>query len=170
MAAVVEGWLPAAVSAFHQLLAAGPRAGGGADRPGRRIDVFCGGKPTRRADHRLSSFPKQGDRSVGVARQWTGRLGKVDNSSGRVIRGADRWRAYTPIDARLYLPERWIEDPALLQGGRIPEATQREDVEERTRASTSSRQGACLGIRFCVEWASTAVMRKERDFFEAIGR
>jgi hypothetical protein len=26
-----------------------------------------------------SSFPKQGERSVGVARQWSGRLGKVDN-------------------------------------------------------------------------------------------
>jgi SRSO17 transposase len=30
-----------------------------------------------------SSFVKPGDHSVGVARQWCGRLGKVDNSDVR---------------------------------------------------------------------------------------
>jgi hypothetical protein len=54
-----------------------PRAGGGLDRCG------CRRAPRREDDSCLiideSSFPKQGERSVGVARQWSGRLGKVDN-------------------------------------------------------------------------------------------
>ncbi len=32
-----------------------------------------------------SSFKKQGKKSVGVARQWNGRLGKVDNSQVGVL-------------------------------------------------------------------------------------
>ena len=46
---------------------------------GRNADVLLGGKPTSALIIDESSFPKQGDRSVGVARQWTVRLGKVDN-------------------------------------------------------------------------------------------
>ena len=46
---------------------------------GADADRLLGGKPTSCLLIDESSFPKQGDRSVGVARQWTGRLGKVDN-------------------------------------------------------------------------------------------
>jgi SRSO17 transposase len=40
---------------------------------------LLGGKPTSSLIIDESSFAKQGDRSVGVARQWSGRLGKIDN-------------------------------------------------------------------------------------------
>src|SRR5271163_1494728 len=46
---------------------------------GQDADRLLGGKPTDALIIHESSFPKQGDRSVGVARQWTGRLGKADN-------------------------------------------------------------------------------------------
>jgi len=42
-------------------------------------DRLLGGKPDSSLLIDESSFPKQGTRSVGVARQWSGRLGKVDN-------------------------------------------------------------------------------------------
>ena len=46
---------------------------------GRDADRLLSGKPTSSLIIDESSFAKQGDRSVGVARQWSGRLGKVDN-------------------------------------------------------------------------------------------
>ena len=46
---------------------------------GQDADRLLGGKPTSALIIDESSFAKQGDRSVGVARQWSGRLGKVDN-------------------------------------------------------------------------------------------
>src|SRR4051794_28641999 len=46
---------------------------------GRDADRLLGGKSDSALILDESSFVKQGDRSVGVARQWCGRLGKVDN-------------------------------------------------------------------------------------------
>jgi len=50
---------------------------------GRDADRLLGGKPGSALIIDESSFVKQGDRSVGIARQWCGRLGKVDNSDVR---------------------------------------------------------------------------------------
>ena len=50
---------------------------------GQDADRLLGGKPTSGLIIDESSFAKQGSRSVGVARQWSGRQGKVDNSDVR---------------------------------------------------------------------------------------
>ena len=52
-----------------------------------------------------SSFPKQGKGSVGVARQYCGRLGKIGNYQVGVFLGYVNGRNRTLIDERLYLPE-----------------------------------------------------------------
>src|ERR1700691_2122058 len=77
MAAVVEGGCPQQFQHFisyspwdHEPVVA---------QIGQDADRLLGGKPTSALIIDESSFPKQGDRSVGVARQWTGRLGKIDN-------------------------------------------------------------------------------------------
>ncbi|NTV27933.1 MAG: IS701 family transposase [Methanothrix sp.] len=57
-----------------------------------------------------SSFPKQGTDSVGVARQYCGRLGKIDNCQVGVFLGYVNGRNRTLIDERLYLPQEWAED------------------------------------------------------------
>jgi SRSO17 transposase len=48
-----------------------------------------------------SDFPKQGDHSVGVARQWCGRLGKVDNCQAGVFTAYASHKGYTLLDRRL---------------------------------------------------------------------
>jgi len=58
-----------------------------------------------------SGFPKKGDASCGVQRQWCGRLGKVDNcQQGYFLAYAAR-RGCALLDARLYLPTDWADDP-----------------------------------------------------------
>jgi len=49
----------------------------------RDADRLLGGQPDSALILDESSCVKQGDHSVGVARQWCGRLGKVDNSDVR---------------------------------------------------------------------------------------
>lgn len=57
-----------------------------------------------------SEFPKKGDHSVGVARQWCGRLGKVENCQAGVFAAYASRDGYTLLDRRLYLPEAWFDD------------------------------------------------------------
>ena len=92
---------------------------------GRDADALLGGKPTSALIIDESSFPKQGDRSVGVARQWTGRLGKVDNCQVAVFGVLTDDHRHTPIDMRLYLPRVWTEDPARCEKAGVPEAVRK---------------------------------------------
>jgi SRSO17 transposase len=57
-----------------------------------------------------SSFEKKGQKSVGVARQWSGRLGKVDNCQVAVFAALAQGSSSTLIDTRLYLPKEWVQD------------------------------------------------------------
>jgi SRSO17 transposase len=57
-----------------------------------------------------SGFPKQGKESVGVARQWCGRLGKVDNCQVGVYMAYVSRREHALVDMRLYLNQEWAND------------------------------------------------------------
>lgn len=57
-----------------------------------------------------SEFPKKGEHSVGVARQWCGRLGKVENCQAGVFAAYTGRHGYTLLDRRLYLPEEWFDE------------------------------------------------------------
>ena len=52
-----------------------------------------------------SAFPKKGTESVGVQRQWRGRLGKVDNCQVGVFLALVSRKGHALADFRLYLPK-----------------------------------------------------------------
>jgi len=56
-----------------------------------------------------SGFPKQGQDSAGVARQYCGHVGKIANCQEGVFAGYVSPHGYTFLDDRLYLPEEWFE-------------------------------------------------------------
>jgi len=58
-----------------------------------------------------SGYAKQGKGSVGVSRQWLGRLGKVDNGQVAVFGALANGQYVAPVDVRLYLPKVWANDP-----------------------------------------------------------
>jgi SRSO17 transposase len=57
-----------------------------------------------------SGFAKKGDDSIGVARQYSGNLGKVDNCQVGVFAAYTSQYGYSLIDKRLYIPEHWFSD------------------------------------------------------------
>jgi len=59
-----------------------------------------------------TSHPKQGEHSVGVARQYCGQLGKTDNCQVAVSLSLANHHASLPVAYRLYLPREWAEDHA----------------------------------------------------------
>src|SRR4051794_36364657 len=72
-----------------------------------------------------TGFPKFGDKSVGVARQYCGALGKTGNCQIGVSISAVTARASCPLDWRLYLPEQWDDDPRR-QACRVPDEVRHE--------------------------------------------
>jgi hypothetical protein len=92
---------------------------------GQDADRLLGGKPMGCLIIDESSFAKQGDRSVGVARQWSGRLGKVDNCQVAVFAVLTDGQRHAPVDMRLYLPRVWIEDPARCDEAGVPAAARK---------------------------------------------
>jgi SRSO17 transposase len=68
-----------------------------------------------------SAFPKKGDDSCGVARQWCGRLGKLDNCQVGVFLADAAPKGHAPLDRRLYLPEDWAADPERRKKSHVPE-------------------------------------------------
>jgi SRSO17 transposase len=67
-----------------------------------------------------TGFPKQGTASVGVARQYSGTLGKVGNCQVAVTCCYTDPQATWPVAVRLYLPHAWAQDVARRQQARVP--------------------------------------------------
>jgi hypothetical protein len=90
-----------------------------------------------------SAFPKKGSASVGVQRQWCGRLGKVENCQVGVYLGYVSEVEHALVDFRLYLPKEWAKDKARRQTCGVP-----EDLRYQTRHALAlemlARRGAAL--------------------------
>ncbi len=68
-----------------------------------------------------SDFPKQGRKSVGVARQYCGRLGKVANCQGGMFLAYVSPLGRALVDKGLYLPESWTSDQGRCAAAAVPE-------------------------------------------------
>jgi SRSO17 transposase len=75
-----------------------------------------------------SSFAKKGTQSVGVQRQWCGRLGKVENCQVGVYLGYVSRQDHALVDFRLYLPKEWTGDRKRMNKAGVPKG-----VRFRTR-------------------------------------
>jgi len=94
-----------------------------------------------------SGFVKQGKRSVGVARQWLGRIGKVDNGQVAVFGALGNGRFAIPVDVRLYLPKSWTEDSERCKEAGIPEADRIFRTKEKLALDIVVKAGQ-RGLRF----------------------
>ncbi len=68
-----------------------------------------------------TGFAKKGKKSVGVSRQYSGTLGRVDNCQVAVFANYCTPRGHTLIDRRLYLPREWTDDPPRCREAGVPE-------------------------------------------------
>jgi SRSO17 transposase len=67
-----------------------------------------------------TGFPKKGQHSVGVARQYCGQVGKQDNCRVAVTLSVANDHASLPVACRLYLPEAWADDPVRCARAGVP--------------------------------------------------
>jgi SRSO17 transposase len=71
-----------------------------------------------------SGFAKKGTESCGVARQWCGRLGKIENCQNGVFLSYATVHGSALVDRQLYLPKEWADDAQRREKCHVP-----EDVE-----------------------------------------
>ena len=69
-----------------------------------------------------SGVEKDGKLSAGVARQWLGRFGKVDNGQVGTFLAYVTRKEHVLVNMRLFIPQEWNDDPARCQRARIPES------------------------------------------------
>ena len=76
-----------------------------------------------------SAVRKQGKKSVGVTRQYCGRIGKVDNCQVGVYLGYVSGKEHAVVNMRLYLPKEWTRNKRRCREAGVPE----EEMRFRTR-------------------------------------
>lgn len=99
------------------------------DRPVReenasKLNQRLGGTPYTGLLIDETAFTKKGDHSVGVARQWSGQLGKVENCQVAVFSALCDSDHASLLDARLYLPKKWTDDPERCEKAEVPKEHQ----------------------------------------------
>jgi SRSO17 transposase len=101
-----------------------------------------------------TGFPKKGQHSVGVVRQYCGQLGKQENCRVAVSLSVATWKASLPVAYRLYLPESWAKDAQRRKAAGVP-----KEVRFRTKpeiALDQIRQAAEAGLARGVVLADAA--------------
>jgi SRSO17 transposase len=90
-----------------------------------------------------SAFAKQGTESVGVKRQWCGRLGKIDNCQVGIYLGYVSRRDHALVDFRLYLPKEWANRKRRRNQAGVPEEI-RFCTRHELMVQMLDEHGSCL--------------------------
>jgi SRSO17 transposase len=143
------GWDDAAMEATHQTLLAETLAA-----PDGMLTVDS------------CEFPKKGTESVGVARQYCGALGKVDNCQSGVFVGYTSDKGYGLVAEQLYLPEPWF---APAQAERRQDTWVPTDLTFQTKPQIARELLARVAPRFPATWIGCdAVFGADWAFLDAI--
>jgi SRSO17 transposase len=89
-----------------------------------------------------SAFAKKGTKSVGVARQWCGRLGKVDNCQVGVFMAYVSRKEHALVNTRLYLPKEWAKDEGRRKEAGVPKAAKFRTRHQLAREMLDESGGA----------------------------
>lgn len=95
-----------------------------------------------------TSFVKKGASSVGVQRQYCGRLGKIENCQVGVFACLGRGERTALVDFRLFLPESWAKDSERCAKAKVPESEQQHWTKAEL-ALEMVRQARAEGLSHC---------------------
>ena len=82
-----------------------------------------------------TGFPKKGEHSVGVARQYCGQLGKRENCQVAVSLSLANHHASLPVAWRLYLPKEWAANPERRGKAGVP-----DEIDFKTKPEIALEQ------------------------------
>jgi SRSO17 transposase len=116
-----------------------------------------------------TSFPKKGDQSVGVARQYCGALGKTANCQVAVSVHLGTDGACLPLTWGLYLPQSWIDDPVRRSAARVPDDVRYQTKNELALAALDRVRTWGVGARVVLADAGYGTSHEFRAALTARG-
>ena len=117
-----------------------------------------------------TGFLKQGTHSAGVARQYSGTAGRIENCQVGVFLAYAGPRGYTLVDRELYLPEGWTREPARLQAVGLAPDTPFATKPELARRMLARALDAKLPVAWVTGDSVYGHSSKLRGWLEARGR
>jgi SRSO17 transposase len=97
-----------------------------------------------------TGFLKKGDKSAGVARQYSGTAGRIENQQIGVFLAYTSSRGCAFIDRELYLPEAWFQDPSRCREADIPSGVNFETKPHLAQRMVARAIAAQLPARWVV--------------------
>jgi SRSO17 transposase len=97
-----------------------------------------------------TSFPKRGNKSAGVAQQYCGTTGQVENCQVGVFLSYISHLGHTLLDRELYLPRHWVEDRPRCEEAGIPETVRFQTKCELARRMMERLHQAQISIDWVV--------------------
>jgi SRSO17 transposase len=95
-----------------------------------------------------TGFAKKGTKSVGVKRQYSGTLGRVENCQVGVFLGYHAANGHALLDRRLFVPEEWAEDRPRRRAAGVPEGVIFRTKPELALAMVADAVAAGLPFRW----------------------
>lgn len=95
-----------------------------------------------------TGFPKKGTKSVGVKRQYSGTLGRVENCQVGVFLGYYAAKGHTLLDRRLFVPEEWVADSPRRTAAGVPKGVIFRTKPELALAMVADAAAAGLPFRW----------------------
>ena len=117
-----------------------------------------------------TGFLKKGKHSAGVARQYSGTAGRIENSQVGVFLAYASRRGHALIDRRLYLPQAWADDAERRRAAKIPEAVPFRTKPEIARAMIARALDAGVPCEWVLGDEVYGADRQLRLMLEARGR
>ena len=115
-----------------------------------------------------TGFVKKGQDSVGVARQYCGTLGKVENCQVGVFAGYASRHGYALVDKRLFLPEGWFTEAYAARRARCqvpPEVTFQSKPQLAATMLQAIVRGGLLPFKYVV---ADCLYGQSPDFLDAV--
>ena len=116
-----------------------------------------------------TGFLKKGEKSVGVARQYTGTAGKRENCQVGVFLCYSSSEGTAFIDRELYLPEEWAYDPDRRGEAGVPEEVRFATKGELAKAMLQRALKAQMPVRWVVADTVYGTARGFRGWLEKQG-
>jgi SRSO17 transposase len=113
-----------------------------------------------------TGFLKQGKKSVGVKRQYSGTAGRVENCQIGVFLGYATSKGFAFLDRQIYLPQEWANDQQRREEARVPESVKFATKPQLARVMLERARAAKVPLAWVTADTVYGNDRRLREFLE----